>query len=378
MNTLSELRPNGRVLLRLDLDLPVQDEEIQDDRRLRASHQTIQHLLDSGATQLIITGHRGRPKGHDPKLSTQPIANHLSKTLQQHVTHVDEPLPSPQQIPDPDDTTIVILENVRYVNGETEDNDAVAERLARLADSYVFDAFATSHRKHSSTHAIQRHLPAHTGFNVESELRAYHELKENTEELGMVLGGAKVKTKLNVLQALQDDLTTVCVAGTMMHSFFDAKDWETGQTEVNPDTVKTASAIPDVILPETVKTAESPESESYDVVSPDNIPADAYALDVSDDTAKRFSQALAGADHVVWNGPLGYYENPVFASATEALIDELASHPGKVIIGGGDTGAIIEEHGRGDAFHHVSTGGGAFLTLLEHGSLPVVDKAPPL
>jgi phosphoglycerate kinase len=363
-----------RALLRCDFNVPVANNTITDDHRIRASLPTINELLNA-VEQVIITSHRGRPNGHDPDLSTAIIADHLRTLTDRTVHHVDDPLPSPDDIPDPDDAQIIVLENIRYVDGETSNASEVAEQLAALADIYVFDGFGVGHRQHSSTDAIQQYLPSHTGLNVEREQRVCDEILSESTDLHAIIGGAKLSTKIVVIDTLRTTATAIYLGGKMMLPFYAATGYNTGKTQIDEKHIDAAKDLvtDKIILPVDVAIGDSLDAGERRITPCDAIPDDALALDIGPDSVNNIFTGVENADYIVWNGPLGYYENDAFAAATKTVLHALAHHDAKVIIGGGDTGALVNQEDLTDSFYHVSTGGGAFLTLLETGSLPVLN-----
>ena len=364
----------GRVLLRCDYNVPVEDGRITDDYRIKVSLPTIRELQGIGADQIIITAHRGRPDGHDPKLSTDIIADKLGELLGDNVYHADHPIPKPSDLPGPDEHQIILLENIRYVDGETEDSSTVAEQLAKLADVYVNDAFGAAHRCHSSTHAIQRYLPTYKGRQMEAEQSIGSTIRDH-DGTAFILGGAKLSTKLDLLDTLHDNAATIHLGGTMFLPFLAAQDKTKGATPVDDEHIDAAKAMLSyhkIQLPQSVRTTDDLDNPSFIETHPsDTIPSDQYVGDVSPDDADGILTAVKQADLIVWNGPLGYYETEAFREATKTVMHGLTRVEAKVVIGGGDTGAIVSQAGLHDEFYHVSSGGGAFLTLLKNGSLPV-------
>jgi phosphoglycerate kinase len=337
---------------------------------------TIRELEGIGADQIIITAHRGRPDGHDPELSTDIIADHLSDLLGEDMYHADYPIPKPSDLPGPEEHNIILLENIRYIDGETDNSDSVAQRLANLADAYVNDAFGAAHRQHSSTHAVQRYLPSYKGRQMEAEESIGKKIRDH-DNTAFILGGAKLSTKLDLIEALHENASTIHLGGTMFLPFLAAQNQRTGKTSVDNNHVETAQTMlsyPNVALPDSVKTTDDLDDPSAVETHPSNsIPPEQCVGDISADEADAILTSVQRSDLIVWNGPLGYYETEAFREATKTVMHGLTDVDADVIIGGGDTGAIISEAGLQDEFYHVSSGGGAFLTLLKQGSLPVFD-----
>ncbi len=366
MKTVRDFDFSGKqVLLRADTDEPVEDGELVDDFRLRKALPTIRHVAKRCDT-LIIAGHMGRPDGVEEKYSLRPVADYLSRQLERNV-----PLVTDFSIPE---DSLVLLENLRFHAGERENSDAFADRLANLADIYVNEAFAVSHRKHASTHGVATRLPGCIGFQFERELQ-HLDLDLMEAPVKAVLGGAKLDTKMPVAQHLLSRVDEVLLGGAMIFTFYQAKGWEVGTSLVDEDFLVSAKSLlgnERRILPSAVDVADSPSGEGT-VVSADAIPADKQGLDVGPDTLTTFKEKLGEAATVIWNGPLGYEEVDAFLQGTEELAEFLADLDVDVVVGGGDTAAVIDELGLEDSYTHVSTGGGAALTLLEGEKLPAVQ-----
>jgi 3-phosphoglycerate kinase len=367
MRTVRDFDFSGKtVLLRADLDEPLEDGTVDDDFRLRKAVPTIRHILGK-AEQLIIIGHQDRPGGdHDPEHSLRPIANRLAALLERDISFV-----SNFSIPDDE---IVMLENLRFHPGERANDEQFAQRLADLADIYVNEAFAVSHRNHASIVGIPQLIPGCIGLQFEKELR--HLSIDNAEHPTVaLLGGAKLETKLPALKTMLSKVDTVLVGGAMIFTFYQANGWETGTSLVDEDYILDAKALlgnGKLILPSDVLVADSRDDDSGDVVAADAIPDDKIGLDIGPETIATFKDHLKKAKTIIWNGPLGYEESPVFAEGTNKIARFLASCTAKTIIGGGDTLTVLDDLGITDAFDHVSTGGGAALMLLEGEQLPAL------
>lgn len=364
----------GRVLLRCDYNVPIQDGQIIDDYRIRASVETIGELKGR-AEQIIIVTHRGRPTGHDPNYSTKPIAEHLKTLLGHPVHHVTDPLPKPSTLPSPSQAPIILLENIRFVDGETTDSDHVAKRLADLADIYVNDAFGATHRQHSSTHAVQRFLPSYKGRQVEAEQLIGRRVRQ-ADGIYLILGGAKIQTKLDLADTFTDQARKISLGGTMHLPFYKANGLSIGNASIDDKHVDKARKISQdtIHVPEDMVVTDSLDQPTqHETVSKDAIPEDSLPADLGEQATNTIQEQADKADLIVWNGPLGYYETDAFARATNNVMEALSDADADIVIGGGDTAAIVNRNGNPSTFYHVSTGGGAFLTLLTTGELPAFN-----
>jgi len=356
-----------RVLVRLDLDVPLLNGEIVSDARLREALPTLQLLLKS-CKQLILLGHLGRPEGNDPSLSTQLVQERLSKLLKKPIKHL------PFVLGELPDDKIILLENVRYYEEEERDDNAFAKQLASMADVYVNEAFATAHRKHASTHGILKHILGCAGLHFQEEVK--HLSFKQKGNFIAILGGAKISTKFGMISTLASRANKVLLGGAMIFTFYKAKGYEIGKSLVEPDHVMTAKLLLNnqkVKLPVDVLVADEKTSDSAKVVEANAIPAAQIGLDVGPATTALFEELLVSADVVFWNGPLGYVENETFASGTEAMARYLSELSCTTIVGGGDTVAVIDKLGLRDKFTHVSSAGGAALAFIQHKTLPVIS-----
>lgn len=378
LQTLDDLPAESeRVLLRTDYNVPINDGKVQDTYRVERSVPTIQALQDKGVSQILISCHIGRPDKPSEDTSTEALVPVLRSFLPElKVVHLDKPVPGPEEIPSRDEADIVLLENIRYTAGEIYNSDDVARGLAKLCDTYVNDAFGVGHRKHSSVHAIQHFTPTYYGKLIEKEVAVAAEIIQ-ADNIGVVLGGSKLTSKLPLIQKLGDKSSFIGIGGAMIFPFFAVNGWSTGRGNIEKKSVESAEKVINheaLSLPSDIIVANSATNPTgVRCVEPDEIPEDLLGLDVGPKTVREYTKQLNAADIVVWNGPLGYYETPVFAKATKKLMENLRTHAGKVIIGGGDTGALLHREGIPDSdFYHVSTGGGAFLELLKEETLPVL------
>ena len=373
-----------RVLVRVDFNVPMKDGKIVDDRRIRAALPTLRALRERGARVIVVT-HLGRPKGKvNPDFSTAPLAAHLSELLGAPVQMLPglvgpEVEAAVNRLANGD---VAMLENIRFDPGEEANDEAFVEKLAALADLYVNDAFGTAHRAHASTEGIAHHLSAVAGYLMAKELEALGGVLENPRRpLVAILGGAKISTKIGVVENLLSKVDTLWIGGAMACTFFRALGKEVGKSLVEEEWVETASKLLEgagkgrgeiklpidvVVAPEAV--AGSPTT---DVVWTE-IPADQMVVDVGSETCSRIAEDCKTAGTVVWNGPLGIYEIEDFARGTRRVAEALGASGATSVVGGGDLAAALDQAGVVDSISHVSTGGGATLEFLEGKELPGV------
>jgi 3-phosphoglycerate kinase len=376
-----------RVLVRVDFNVP-QDSTgaITDDRRIRAALPTIQYLVDHNA-RVILASHLGRPKGGpEPKYSLQPVAARLSELLGKSVTLAPDSVgPEVKALADKlQDGDVLLLENVRFHPEEEKNDPAFAEQLASLAELYVNDAFGTAHRAHASTEGVAHHLPAVAGYLLKKELDYLGNTVENPKRpFVSILGGAKVKDKITVIESLLPKVDTLIIGGGMAYTFLKAKGYEIGKSLLDATNIDFAKKIIDqagdkLILPVDVVVTDGnpfggdPDSLNSKVVPIDQIPADWEGVDIGPTTVKEFTAIIEQAGTVIWNGPAGIFEIDKFAVGTQGIADALASSNAITIVGGGDSAAAVEKLGYADRITHVSTGGGASLEFLEGKTLPGV------
>ena len=325
-----------RVLVRVDFNVPLDNGRVADDTRIRAALPTIRLLLDRGAAEVVLVSHLGRPKGPDPAFSLRPVEERLQELVS--------------------DERVRLLENTRFNPGETKNDPAYARELAALGDVYVNDAFGSAHRAHASTEGVARLLPAYAGLLLERELDELGSLLEDPERPFIAaLGGAKVEDKIGVLESLSKRADAVLVGGKM------AEDVDRDDVELPTDVVAAAAFEPD---------AEAK------VVRSDEVPDGWLGLDIGPETRRSFSDRIAAAKTVFWNGPMGVFEWPRFADGTKAVAEAVASANAHTVVGGGDSVRAVEELGLADRIDWVSTGGGASLELLEGKELPGVAVIP--
>lgn len=376
MKTLDSYDFKGKkVLLRTDYNVPIKNGEVLDSFRIKESMKTIKELFRKGAKQIIIITHLGRPNGRDPQLKLDPLVKPLIKLSGRSIEKHDDCLEVEHLI---GSSSIVLLENLRFYDEEEKDDEIFASKLAKLADVFVNDAFGVSHRKHASVHAITKFLPSVAGRLVEKELNIFNEvLTLPKKPFVAIIGGSKLETKLSVIQNLINKVDNLLLGGAMIFTFFAAKNFSVGKSLVDKKSFAMATMLMNnekLVLPKDVVIADSMESPSQIVnVLPSQIPSYMYGLDIGQKSVDEFKDILLSANTIIWNGPLGYYENPLFAKATVGLLKFLADSNKKVIIGGGDTAALVTQLGLKDKFYHVSTGGGASLKLLEGKGLVALE-----
>ena len=330
-----------RVLVRADLNVPLEDGKVADDTRIRASLPTLQYLLDARASEVAVCSHLGRPKGPDPAFAMRPVADRLRELLP--------------------DERVRVLENTRFDPGETKNDPDTARRLADGMDVYVDDAFGSAHRAHASTEGVAHLLPAYAGLLLEQELEMLGRLLGEVERpFVLVIGGAKVEDKLGMLVNVGGRADQVLVGGKMAEELRDG------------------SPLPyDAVLPSDVVAAAAFERDAETSVSPfDDLPEGWLGLDIGPQTRQRFGEAILDARTVFWNGPMGVFEWPRFAEGTKAVAEAVANAEAFTVVGGGDSVRAVQELGLADSVSWISTGGGASLELLEGKELPGVAAIP--
>jgi phosphoglycerate kinase len=372
VRTLEDLDVEGkRVLVRVDFNVPLdEDRTITDDARIRAALPTLRELRSKGA-RLILAAHLGRPKGRDEKFSLAPAAERLQELLGEPV----ELAPDLGHVPDGD---VVMLENVRFFDGETKNDPELAQRYAALADAYVNDAFGAAHRAHASTEAVAHLLPSAAGRLLEREVATLNGILEDPRRpLVAVVGGAKVTDKIGVLEAFLERADSVLIGGAMCFPFFKAQGHEVGDSLCEAEGVEPAAKVmadAKLELPTDLVAGRAfkADTEVRDLDEVD-VPAGWMGLDIGAGTAERYQAAIAGAGTVFWNGPMGAFELAPFAAGTKAVAEAMAATGATTVVGGGDSAAALAEFGLVDRVDHVSTGGGAALELIEGRALPGVE-----
>jgi phosphoglycerate kinase len=373
-----------RVLVREDFNVPIEGPRIVDDRRIRAALPTIERLRARGA-RVILATHLGRPRGKPvEELRVAPLAKRLSELLGAGV-RVTADVGGPESerlVSAMRDGDVVMLENVRFDAGEEKDDPELADRLVRLADVYVDDAFGTAHRAHATTHGVATRLPAVAGELMARELEMLGSvLAAPQHPVVAIVGGSKISSKIGVLRSLLQRVDTLWIGGAMACTFYRALGEETGMSLVEPDQIGVAEELlalsrqggADLKLPVDCVVAPQPAAgQPATVTAWKAIPADQAMVDIGPDTVALIDSDVAAAATVVWNGPLGIYEIDEFAAGTRAVARALAASDATSIVGGGDLAAAIDAAGVADGITHVSTGGGATLEFLEGRLLPGV------
>jgi len=371
-----------RVLIRADLNVPIEDGEVRSDMRIRAALPSIRQALDAGASVLLLS-HLGRPtEGQfDARYSLQPVANRLSELLGRPVPLAREWL---RGLDDYSAAAVVLLENVRFQVGEKANDDSLAQQIAALCDVFVMDAFGAAHRAHASTHGVAKFAPlACGGPLLVRELTALGQaLEDPVRPLVAIVGGSKVSTKLSVLDSLCGLVDELIVGGGIANTFIAAAGHEIGASLAEPSFLDSARQLMEraqrngatIPLPEDVITArEFSAAATAQQKMIGALGANDMILDIGPRTASRIAGSLRVAGTIVWNGPVGVFEFPQFAAGTQTVAQAVAASPAFSIAGGGDTLAAIEQFGVADDISYISTGGGAFLEFLEGKPLPAVQ-----
>lgn len=372
---------NKRVLIRVDMNVPVKNGVISDDTRIRASLPSIRHCLQHGASVILMT-HLGRPTEGEPKPedSLAPVAARLSELLEQDIPVVQHWINGIDLKPG----QVVMLENVRLNRGEKKNNPELGQAYARLCDIFANDAFGTAHRAEASTHAVARFAPtACAGLLLAAELDALGKALENpARPLVAIVAGSKVSTKLTILDTLADKVDQLIVGGGIANTFLLAEGHSIGKSLAEPDLVGDARKVftklhergGEIPLPEDVVVASEFSEAADDTLKPiDQVTRDDMILDIGPKSARKLADIVAKAGTVVWNGPVGVFEFDAFAGGTETLARAIAESKAFSIAGGGDTLAAIAKFGVTDQIGYISTGGGAFLEFLEGKPLPAVE-----
>ena len=383
-----------KVLVRCDFNVPLKEGKITDENRLVAALPTIKKLIGDGG-RVILCSHLGKPKGEPkPELSLAPVAVRLSELLGQEVKFAADPEvvgPNAKAAVDGmKDGDVVLLENTRYRAEETKNGEAFSKDLASLCEIYVDDAFGTAHRAHCSNVGVTQYVSeAAVGYLMQKEIDFLGNAVNNpVRPFVAILGGAKVADKLNVISNLLEKCDTLIIGGGMAFTFLKAQGKEIGKSLVDDTKLEYCREMVEkaeklgkkLLLPVDAAVAVSfpnPIDAPIDIqyVSVDAIPADTMGLDIGTETAKLYADAVKSAKTVVWNGPMGVFENPVLAKGTIAVAEALAETEATTIIGGGDSAAAVNQLGFGDKMSHISTGGGASLEFLEGTELPGVAAA---
>ncbi len=386
--TLTDIDFYGKkVLLRVDFNVPLDGDKIQDDNRIIEVLPTIKYILDKGG-KLILMSHLGRPEGKvNKKFSLKPVFVRLKELLGEVKITFSKDVIGEDSVKKANALQmgqILLLENLRFEKGEEENDPKFCKKLASLGEIYINDAFGTAHRKHASTYGIAKLLPSGIGFLIEKELNIIcGALKQPKHPFVVVLGGAKISDKINIITYLLDVADCILIGGGMAFTFLKAQGKEIGNSLLDAEKIDFAKDVlkkaeqkgVNIILPCDHVVAKNVDDAEAKVVNDVNVPKDYMGLDIGPKTAKMFYKKIKRAKLVVWNGPVGYFmeKNATFNAGTLTVAKAMAKCKGTTIVGGGDSGAAVIASGYAKKITHISTGGGASLKLFEGKVLPGVD-----
>ncbi|SDO71503.1 phosphoglycerate kinase [Paenibacillus sp. yr247] len=373
-----------RVFVRVDFNVPVENGQITDDTRIRETLPTIKFLIEKGA-KIILASHFGRPKGQVvEELRLTPVAAKLAELLGQSVIKTNEAIGEivKAQVSALENGDVLLLENVRFYEGEEKNDPALAQAFAELADLFVNDAFGAAHRAHASTEGIAHYLPAVSGLLMEKELDVLGKALNNPERpFTAIVGGAKVKDKIDVINNLLNIADNVIIGGGLSYTFLKAQGYEIGKSLVDNDKLDLALSFIEkakakgvnFLLPVDIVVADKFGADANtQIVGVDGIPAEWEGIDIGPKTREIYADAIAKSKLVVWNGPMGVFEIEPFSHGTLAVAQACAATSGYTVIGGGDSAAAAEKFHLADQMDHISTGGGASLEFMEGKALPGV------
>lgn len=383
LNTIRDANfDNKKVVIRVDFNVPIKDGVVTDDTRIKAALPTIKYLLEQGAS-LVVMSHRGRPKGKkDSSFSMAPIAKRFSELLGKEVKLAPDVIGSEVEelVKSLAKGEVLLLENCRYYNEETDNDADFAKTLASYGDVYVNDAFGTAHRAHASTEGISHFLPSYAGFLIEKEVKYMAPLLSNPEKpFVAIIGGSKVSSKITVLESLVNTCDTIVIGGGMAYTFLKVQGQEIGKSLLEEDYIDTAKSFltkaaekgVKVILPvDHICGAKFDENTKPVLVDSATIEGDLIGMDIGPKTVDLIVTELKAAKSVVWNGPMGVFEFDAFSKGTLEVAKALADCDGITVVGGGDSVAAINKFNLASKISHVSTGGGASLEFLEGKTLP--------
>ena len=377
-----------RVLIRCDFNVPLDsNQNITDDTRIRAALPTLEYMVTQGA-KVVVMSHLGRPKGKAAaEFSLAPVAVRLAELLGKQVEFADSDVVVDDSVKEKvaalKDGDVLLLQNVRFRKEETDNEPGFAKELASLGDVFVQEAFGTAHRAHASTAGVADYLPCVSGFLIEKEVKFLGSALQNPQRpFVAIMGGAKVGDKIKVIENLLTKVDTLIIGGGMSYTFYKAMGLEIGKSILDADNIDLAKMLLEkatslnvkLLLPVDIVCADEFSNDAkYQTYSRDQIPSDMMGLDIGEETVKLYSEEIAKAKTVVWNGPMGVFEMENFAKGTKAIAEALATSDATTIIGGGDSAAAVEQFGLADKMSHISTGGGASLEFLEGKILPGIS-----
>jgi len=371
------------ILVRVDFNVPIKEGVVGDDTRIRAALPTLEYLLEQKGSRLVLMSHLGRPKGGaDPAFSLAPVAARLAELIGRPVQQASDVIGDTveQELKGLEAGAILMLENVRFYKEETANDPGFAQELAKLGDVYVNDAFGSAHRAHASTEGIAKFLPSYAGFLLEKEVRFFQPVVTNPDKpFVAVIGGAKVSSKIGVLETLLPNCSALIIGGGMAYTFLKVMGHTVGSSLLEEDFLDTAKSLIDkaqekgveLLLPlDHIVASEFAENAKPEVVDAVDIPDGKMGMDIGPKTVARFKEVIGGARTVLWNGPMGVFEFDSFAGGTLEVAKAIAECQGTSIVGGGDSVAAANKFQLSERMSHVSTGGGASLEFLEGKVLP--------
>lgn len=371
-----------RVFVRVDFNVPMEEGKITDETRIRAAIPTIEQLVNNGA-KVVLASHLGRPKGEvkeDLRLSA--VGVRLAELMGKPVKKLDESIGKEVEavVAEMQEGDIVLLENVRFHKGEEKNDEELSIAFAKLADLYINDAFGTAHRAHASTEGIAKFVPAVSGLLMEKELDVLGKALSNPERpFTAIIGGAKVKDKIGVIENLLDQVDHLIIGGGLSFTFIKAQGFDIGKSLLEEDKIELAKSFiekakekgVELHMPiDAVVANEFSKDAETKVVDVDAIPSDWMGLDIGPKTAEKYAEVINASKLIIWNGPMGVFEMEKFANGTKTVADAMAATEGYTIIGGGDSAAAVEKFEVANKMDHISTGGGASLELMEGKQLP--------